>query len=101
MIIGSRCRDSLIKMVEELGGNILYNLTCTGIEPPFRLIGLLEDPIEAYTNILLDQYPLHILKLETDYTDNSEVQIKTRIQAFIESLKKSNRELKSQNLENV
>lgn len=147
MIIGSRCRDSLIKMVEELGGNILYNLTCTGIEPPFRPIGLLEDPIEAYTNILLDQYPcmrmndtderlsiimeddridgiiyhtvkfcdlysyeyalvkdkipMHILKLETDYTDNPEGQIRTRIQAFIESLKKPNRELKSQKKNNL
>jgi predicted CoA-substrate-specific enzyme activase len=134
-------------MVEELGGNILYNLTCTGIEPPFRPIGLLEDPIEAYTNILLDQYPcmrmndtderlsiimeddridgiiyhtvkfcdlysyeyalvkdkipMHILKLETDYTDNPEGQIRTRIQAFIESLKKPNRELKSQKKNNL
>lgn len=133
-VVGGRSKKSLIEMVEELGGKVVYNLTCTGISPPFRPIGSLEDPVEAYTDILIDSYPcmrmddigerlsvierdekingviyhtvkfcdfysyeyamirdkikLPILKLETDYTDNSEGQIRTRIQAFIESLRK-------------
>ncbi|MBC7320402.1 2-hydroxyacyl-CoA dehydratase [bacterium] len=135
VLIGGRCRDSLIKIVEEFGGNVLYNLTCTGNKPSYRPIGMNEDPIEAYANILLDSYPcirmddtkervdifkderridgaiyhtvkfcdlysyeyaslkdkldIPLLKLETDYTDTSEGQIRTRVQAFIESLKKS------------
>lgn len=135
VLIGGRCRDSLIKIVEEFGGNVLYNLTCIGNKPPYRPIGMNEDPIEAYANILLDSYPcirmddtkervdifkderridgviyhtvkfcdlysyeyaslkdkldIPLLKLETDYTDTSEEQIRTRVQAFIESLKKS------------
>lgn len=134
VIIGGRCKDSIIEMVEEFGGNVLYNLTCTGNRPPYRPIGINEDPIEAYANILLDSYPcirmddtkerldiftqdkridgviyhtvkfcdlysyeyadikdridIPLLKLETDYTDTSEGQIRTRVQAFIESLKK-------------
>lgn len=141
LLIGGRCKDSLIKIVEEFGGNILYNLTCTGNKPPYRPISLTEDPIEAYANILLDSYPcmrmddtkgrlnifteekridgviyhtvkfcdlysyeyadikdkidIPLLKIETDYTDTSEGQIRTRVQAFIESLKgKANREKK-------
>ncbi len=133
VIIGGRCKESIIEIVEEFGGNILYNLTCTGNRPPYRPIGINEDPIEAYANILLDSYPcmrmddtkerldiftqdkridgviyhtvkfcdlysyeyadikdkidIPLLKLETDYTDTSEGQIRTRVQAFIESLK--------------
>lgn len=140
-VIGGRCRNSLIKIVEEFGGNVLYNLTCTNNKPPYRPISLTEDPIEAYANILLDSYPcirmddtserldvfsedtridgiiyhtvkfcdlysyeyallkdkidIPILKLETDYTDTSEGQIRTRVQAFIESLKgKSNKDVR-------
>jgi len=133
-IIGGRSRRSLEKMIEEFGGNVIYNLTCTGTVPPFRPVGSLFDPVEAYADILLDSYPcmrmdntderldiieedkridgviyhtvkfcdlysyeyamirdrirVPILKLETDYTDNSEGQVRTRVQAFIESLKR-------------
>lgn len=136
-IVGGRSRSFLIGMVEDFGGRVIYNLTCTGINPPFRPIGSSEDPVEAYADILLDSYPcmrmddieerlsiiegdrkidgviyhtvkfcdfysyeyammrdrikVPILKLETDYTDSSEGQIRTRIQAFIESLRKNSR----------
>jgi predicted CoA-substrate-specific enzyme activase len=47
---------------------------------------------------LKDRLNIPILKLETDYTDASEGQIRTRIQAFIESLKgKSNKGSKISN----
>lgn len=141
VLIGGRCRDSLIRIVEEFGGNVLYNLTCTGNRPPYKPIGMNEDPIEAYANILLDSYPcvrmddtrerldlfrddrridgviyhtvkfcdlysyeyadvrekldIPLLKLETDYTDTSEGQIRTRVQAFVESLKKGSDKGKS------
>ena len=141
-VIGGRCRDSLIKTIEVFGGNVVYNFTCTGNKPPYRLVGLKEDPVGAYADILLNSYPcirmddtkerldvlmrdrridgvvyhtvkfcdlysyeyaelkdrlnIPILKLETDYTDALEGQIRTRIQAFIESLKgKSNKESKT------
>lgn len=139
-ITGGRIKKSLLEMIEELGGNVIYDLTCTGIEPPFRPVSSSEDPVDAYANILLDSYPcmrmddtderfsifedkrIHgviyhtvkfcdfysyeyamikdrvnvpILKLETDYTDNSEGQIRTRIQAFIESLKKNSERRKT------
>ncbi|MCX7796554.1 MAG: acyl-CoA dehydratase activase [bacterium] len=144
VLIGSRCKDSLIKSVEESGGSILYNLTCTGSKPQYRPIGLTEDPIEAYANILLDSYPcirmddikerldiitgekridgviyhtvkfcdlysyeyadikdkinIPLLKVETDYTDTSEGQMRTRIQAFIEALRgRNNREKEFKN----
>ncbi len=143
-VIGGRCRNSLIRIVEDLGGNVLYNLTCTNNKPLYRPISLTEDPVEAYANMLLDSYPcirmddtserldilfkdkkidgiiyhtvkfcdlysyeyallkdeidIPILKLETDYTNTSEGQIRTRVQAFIESLRgKTNKDLRTKN----
>ncbi|MCC5439649.1 acyl-CoA dehydratase activase [Clostridium botulinum] len=134
-ILGGRCDDSLVNMIENCTGSSVLNLTCTGENfildksPDFSNMNEL---ILWYAEAILSQAPcmrmsdisyrkklilsnnisgiiyntvkfcdyysfeyasikkkinIPILKIETDYTNQSRGQLKTRIEAFIERLK--------------
>ena len=130
-LMGARCNDGIINLVKESGGNVAFNISCTGDERDFEIKG--KDVLNEYTNQILHKLPcvrmediserrrfiedmkgkidgviyhtikfcdiysyeyakiknvlnIPILKVETDYTKQCEGQIKTRVEAFIESL---------------
>lgn len=130
-LMGARCNDGIINLVKESGGNVVFNISCTGDERNFDIKG--QDVLQEYTGQLLHKLPcirmediserrsfiegmkekidgviyhtvkfcdmysyeyakiknlldVPVLKVETDYTKQCEGQIKTRVEAFIESL---------------
>lgn len=132
-IMGARCNDEIVKLVENSNGNIVFNITCTGDERVYDDINKDNFSINKYTECLLNKLPcvrmedvnkrseyiekmrdkvqgiiyhtvkfcdiysyeyaflkddigIPLLKVETDYTKQCAGQIKTRVEAFIESL---------------
>ena len=132
-IMGARCNDEIVKLVENSNGNIVFNITCTGDERVYDDINNDNFSINKYTECLLNKLPcvrmedvnkrseyiekmrdkvqgiiyhtvkfcdiysyeyaflkddigIPLLKVETDYTKQCAGQIKTRVEAFIESL---------------
>lgn len=130
-LMGARCSKGISNLLREKEVNILFDLTCTGINRYFTLDS--QAPLHSYASTLLGQFPclrmedslnrkeylkqyehqlsgliyhtvkfcdnysyeyaylknhvnVPILKIETDYSSQCEGQIKTRIEAFIESL---------------
>lgn len=134
-ILGARCHDSLVSMVQETTGVPPLNLTCTGESllydavPDFSSI---DEMISWYAGAILSQSPcmrmsdvsdrrkllfsndvsgiiyhtvkfcdyysfeyssinkkldVPMLKIETDYTNQSKGQLGTRIEAFLETLR--------------
>ena len=130
-ILGARSNDSIVKIIEENNAQVVFNITCTGIERNLQVDE--RDILSSYTNSLLNQIPCMrmeqankrddfvksfedevdgiichtvqfcdnysyeyinlkqnsktpILLLETDSTKQCVGQIKTRIEAFLESL---------------
>ena len=130
-ILGARANDSIVKIIEENNAQVVFNITCTGIERNLQVDE--RDILSSYTNSLLNQIPCMrmeqankrddfvksfedevdgiichtvqfcdnysyeyinlkqnsktpILLLETDSTKQCVGQIKTRIEAFLESL---------------
>ena len=130
-ILGARSNDSIVKIIEENNAQVVFNITCTGIDRSLQIDE--RDILSSYTNSLLNQIPCMrmeqankrddfiksfedevdgiichtvqfcdnysyeyinlkqnsktpILLLETDSTKQCVGQIKTRIEAFLESL---------------
>ena len=130
-ILGARSNDSIVKIIEENNAQVVFNITCTGIERNLQVDE--RDILSSYTNSILNQIPCMrmeqankrddfvksfedevdgiichtvqfcdnysyeyinlkqnsktpILLLETDSTKQCVGQIKTRIEAFLESL---------------
>lgn len=133
-ILGARCKDSLINLIENSGVKVGYNFTCTENNMVFNAFNENMDILAEYSKSLLSCFPclrmadtdkryevlnenkeniagivyhtikfcdfysyeytkirnnidIPMLKIETDYTEQSEGQMKTRIEAFIESLR--------------
>ncbi|MCY6371207.1 acyl-CoA dehydratase activase [Clostridium ganghwense] len=133
-VLGARCKNSLIHIIENCNVKVAYNFTCTGNNITYSNFGENEDLLTYYSQNLLKSFPclrmaalnkryevinenkknitgiiyhtvkfcdfysyeytrlknkihLPMLKIETDYTEQSEGQLQTRIEAFIESLK--------------
>ena len=130
-ILGARSNDSIVKIIEENSSEVVFNITCTGMErklsiddnnildsyiksvlnqiPCMRMeeahkredfVRSFEDKVDGiichtvqfcdnysyeYTN-LKQKINIPILLLETDCTKQCEGQIKTRVEAFLESL---------------
>lgn len=145
-VMGARCQKSILDMIEDSGGNVEFNFTCTsynGIDSSEVTENKnmdIDNLLKLYARELLNTYPcmrmadtgnriskvksnknnidgiiyntikfcdmysyeystlknklnIPILKIETDYTAQSSGQIRTRIEAFMESIKQSNRGL--------
>ncbi|OOO63285.1 acyl-CoA dehydratase activase [Clostridium tepidum] len=135
-LLGGRCDEPFVNIIENYIGSSVLNLTCTGENFIFdKLLNLssVDELILWYAEAILSQIPcmrmsdiscrkklilsndilgiiyntvkfcdyysfeyasiknkinIPILKLETDYTNQSRGQLKTRVEAFIEKLKK-------------
>ncbi|EJO5347367.1 2-hydroxyacyl-CoA dehydratase [Clostridium botulinum] len=133
-LLGARCDESLVDMVESCTGSSVLNLTCTGknfILDQMPNLSSIDELVLWYAEAILSQIPcmrmsdisyrkklilssnvsgiiyntvkfcdyysfeyasikkklnIPILKIETDYTNQSRGQLKTRIEAFIERL---------------
>jgi len=132
-LMGARCNDEIVKLVENSNANVLFNISCTGDERFFDSICEEEFSLNKYAECLLNKLPcvrmedvskrreyidsmknklqgiiyhtvkfcdiysyeyaylkdnidIPVLKVETDYTKQCAGQIKTRVEAFIESL---------------
>ena len=130
-ILGARCPQGVRDMLRECGGQVVFDLTCTGLDRNFPLSG--GDALTAYAHALMNQFPcmrmadavnrgrywqqmesevdgilyhtvqfcdnfsyeyaalkgdvsVPLLELETDCTPQGEGQIRTRLQAFLESI---------------
>lgn len=135
-LMGARLSKGIINMLKQHDINIIYNVTCTGLDRQYQLDS--NHILYSYAKELLRQFPcmrmeeaknrkeyltkyqgkingviyhtvkfcdnysyeyayfkdilqLPILKIETDYTRQCAGQIKTRVEAFIESLEVSMR----------
>ncbi|EJP6472415.1 acyl-CoA dehydratase activase [Clostridium sp. L74] len=134
-LLGGRCDESFVNMIENCTGSSVLNLTCTGenfILDKLPNLSSIDELILWYAETILSQVPcmrmsdisyreklilsndisgiiyntvkfcdyysfeyasiknkinIPILKIETDYTNQSKGQLKTRIEAFIEKLK--------------
>ncbi|NFV11596.1 3-hydroxyacyl-ACP dehydratase [Clostridium sporogenes] len=134
-LLGGRCDESFVNMIENCTGSPVLNLTCTGenfILDKLPSLSSIDELILWYAEAILSQVPcmrmsdisyreklilsndisviiyntvkfcdyysfeyssiknkinIPILKIETDYTNQSRGQLKTRIEAFIEKLK--------------
>ena len=131
-VLGARCPQGVRDLVRESGGEIRFDLTCTGTQRSFA-VGAGDDLLTGYAAALLGQFPCMrmadavnrprywqqmanevdgilyhtvqfcdnfsyeyaalkgelgrpLLALETDCTRQSEGQVRTRVQAFLESL---------------
>lgn len=134
VLLGARCKPSLISLIENCDVKVAYNYTCTGDNLYYDKLQENEDPLLWYAKSTIEYFPclrmadlekrkellyenkdkfhgiiyhtikfcdfysyeyaklknninIPMLKIETDYTEQSEGQMKTRIEAFIESLK--------------
>ena len=130
-ILGARCPQSVRDILRESGGQVVFDLSCTGLDRSFPFSG--GDVLTDYSHALLSQFPcmrmadavnrsrywqqmqsevdgilyhtvqfcdnfsyeyaalknevqIPLLELETDCTRQGEGQIRTRLQAFLESL---------------
>lgn len=131
-LMGARCNNAILNLVNENNSNVLFNISCTGDTRKYDFEG--KDIMQEYTASLLknkvpclrmadikdrekfikehlkdldgiiyhtikfcdiysyeyayikDKLNIPILKVETDYTKQCEGQIKTRVEAFIESI---------------
>lgn len=130
-ILGARSNDSIVKIIEENNAEVVFNITCTGIDRNLQIDE--NDILTSYSKSILNQIPcmrmeeadkredfvknfgddvdgiichtvqfcdnysyeyiglkqkikIPILLLETDCTKQCVGQIKTRIEAFLESL---------------
>lgn len=143
-VMGARCRQSILDMIESAGGSVKYNFTCTsysgtnnfnveknknedvdkllnmyakqllGAYPCMRMAddenrikevqsnkenidGIIYNTIkfcDMYSyeySKLKDKVNIPVLKIETDYTLQSSGQIRTRIEAFMESIRHNTR----------
>ncbi|MCH4198812.1 MAG: acyl-CoA dehydratase activase [Clostridium tyrobutyricum] len=133
-VIGSRVKNSIIRQIEDAGGSVNYNLTCTGNFTRTTTLFKDENFLLSYSSFLLNSFPcmrmvdnsdrikvinenlsnidgivyhttkfcdvysfeyaklkniisIPMLKIETDYTEEGSGQMKTRIEAFIETIK--------------
>ncbi len=135
-LLGGRCDEPFVNIIENYIGSSVLNLTCTGenfIFDKLPNLSSVDELILWYAEAILSQIPcmrmsdiscrkklilsndilgiiyntvkfcdyysfeyasiknkinIPILKLETDYTNQSRGQLKTRVEAFIEKLKK-------------
>ncbi|WP_459477674.1 acyl-CoA dehydratase activase [Clostridium saccharoperbutylacetonicum] len=143
-LMGARCNDGIVEMIEKYDANILFNISCTGDERKYNLRNeniysdyirdllsklpclhmadiserndFLKKQIENLDGIIYHtvkfcdiysyeyadikgNYDIPVLKVETDYTKQCEGQIKTRVEAFVESLN-ANKEKGDNNMDN-
>jgi len=54
-ILGARSNDSIVKIIEENNAQVVFNITCTGIERNLQVNE--RDILSSYTNSLLNQIP--------------------------------------------
>ncbi|MFA9375451.1 MAG: acyl-CoA dehydratase activase [Lachnotalea sp.] len=134
-LMGARLSKGTVDLLQRSNINIIYNVTCTGLQRQYKLNS--NRILYSYADELLKQFPcmrmedaknrkeyvekyrnqingiiyhtvkfcdnysyeyayfkdvmqLPILKIETDYTRQCAGQIKTRVEAFVESLEVSN-----------
>ena len=132
-LMGARCGAWLKNMLDDRGANVVFDLTCVGLERKLAPPGKGEDLLNSYARRLLEQVPclrmadaggrekyvdgfandldgilyhtvkfcdsysyeyamlrrktkVPVLKVETDTTRQCEGQIRTRVEAFLESL---------------
>ncbi|BCN31142.1 acyl-CoA dehydratase activase [Anaeromicropila herbilytica] len=130
-LMGARCSKGILELLKKSNVNIVFNLTCTGLNRDYVLVH--DNILFSYASNLLNQFPCMrmqkatnrenyleglqdeingiiyhtvkfcdnysyeythlkevikkpILKIETDYTKQCAGQIRTRVEAFIESL---------------
>lgn len=143
-LMGARCNDGIVEMIEKYDANILFNISCTGDDRKYNLRNdniysdyirdllsklpclhmadiserndFLKKQIENLDGIIYHtvkfcdiysyeyadikgNYDIPVLKVETDYTKQCEGQIKTRVEAFVESLN-ANKEKGDNNMDN-
>lgn len=143
-LMGARCNDGIVEMIEKYDANILFNISCTGDDRKCNLRNdniysdyirdllsklpclhmadiserndFLKKQIENLDGIIYHtvkfcdiysyeyadikgNYDIPVLKVETDYTKQCEGQIKTRVEAFVESLN-ANKEKGDNNMDN-
>ncbi|MFT8348860.1 acyl-CoA dehydratase activase [Clostridium saccharoperbutylacetonicum] len=143
-LMGARCNDGIVEMIEKYDANILFNISCTGDDRNYNLRNyniysdyirdllsklpclhmvdiskrndFLKKQIENLDGIIYhtvkfcdiysyeyadikENYDIPVLKVETDYTKQCEGQIKTRVEAFLESLN-ANKGKGDNNMEN-
>ncbi|AQR96310.1 acyl-CoA dehydratase activase [Clostridium saccharoperbutylacetonicum] len=143
-LMGARCNDGIVEMIEKYDANILFNISCTGDDRKYDLRNdniysdyirdllsklpclhmadiserndFLKKQIENLDGIIYHtvkfcdiysyeyadikgNYDIPVLKVETDYTKQCEGQIKTRVEAFVESLN-ANKEKGDNNMDN-
>ncbi|AGF57617.1 putative CoA-substrate-specific enzyme activase [Clostridium saccharoperbutylacetonicum] len=143
-LMGARCNDGIVEMIEKYNANILFNISCTGDDRKYNLRNdniysdyirdllsklpclhmadiserndFLKKQIKNLDGIIYHtvkfcdiysyeyadikgNYDIPVLKVETDYTKQCEGQIKTRVEAFVESLN-ANKEKGDNNMDN-
>lgn len=149
-IMGARCKKTLIDKIQNAGGKISFDFTCTSNtnKHNFALPSNINNIIDWYSSELLESFPcmrisdiskrfqilnenknsidgiiyhtvkfcdlysyeyaslknkvsIPMLKIETDYSEQSEGQVKTRLEAFIETLTQNTNQNKSLTLKHI